>query len=315
MKSVVVGKNVRISGQNATPRSESDIRIFYGNPRQIIASSDNIGGHQEVVYFSKDGGVTWGQTLLPLVKDDSLHSDPNVDWTSDGQAWALTIGINASSSSLALRAYRSDDGGQNWVFDGTPSVDQTSADAPRLWVDRGPSSPTKDTIYAIWHGNRPAYTNRRTATGWMAPIQVSGSETTGTAIGGANTTNSAGDVFAVWPDTGSRNLYFVKSMDGGKTYSTPTGIVQTVGSFDIAVPAFAGRQAFIIACITAFRDGPRNDVYVTWVDLSGKPGCDSPSSARDETWTHGAIPASGSPAPRTAECTGKEPGRSTSRME
>ena len=50
---------------------------------------------------------------------------------------------------------------------------------------------------------------------WQAPIQVSGAETTGTAIGGDVKTNSAGDVFAFWPDTGSRNLFVAKSTNGG----------------------------------------------------------------------------------------------------
>jgi hypothetical protein len=273
LKSVVVGKNVRISGHNATPRSESDIRIFYGNPQQIIASSDNPIGGQEVVYFSKDGGVTWGQTLLPLVEGDTSHSDPNVDWTSDGKAWALTIGVSAGSTMLQLRAYRSDDGGQTWAFDGTPSGDQTSADAPRMWVDRSPTSPTKDTIYAIWHNDQPAFVSRRTSSGWKIPIRVSGPETTGTAIGGAITTNADGEVLVVWPDTGSRNLFFVKSVNSGEKFSPPSPIARTFGSFQIAVPASAEREALIAPSIAAFR----NDVYVAWPDLSGEADCNDPS--------------------------------------
>ena len=37
-----------------------------------------------------------GQTSLPAGRGDSFQSDPEVDWTSDGTAWALTLGVNAA---------------------------------------------------------------------------------------------------------------------------------------------------------------------------------------------------------------------------
>jgi hypothetical protein len=274
LRSVVVGKNVRISGRNLTRRSESDIRVFSGNPKQIIAASNNVNTGQQAQYFSTDGGASWRQALLPLAEGDSSQADPAVDWTSDGKAWALTIGVSASPGILQLRVYRSDDGGQTWVFDGTASGEQTSADSPRMRVDISPMSPTRDTIYTIWRNDRPAFVNRRTASGWRVPMQVSGAETTGVAVGGDITTNSAGEVFAVWPDTGSRKLFFVRSQNGGDSFSPPIPVARTIGSYGIAVPASAERLAFITASVAAFRHTSRNDVYVTWVDLSGRPKCD-----------------------------------------
>src|SRR5262249_9193190 len=109
---VAVGPNVRISGKNTTPRSESDIRVNFGNPKQIISGSTHLGESRQAQFFSGDGGATWGQTTLPLLSGDSLHSDPTVDWTSDGTAWATTIGIDASTTNLQMRSYRSTDGGR-----------------------------------------------------------------------------------------------------------------------------------------------------------------------------------------------------------
>jgi len=272
---VEVGPNLRISGQNKTPLSESDIRINFGNPIKIIAASNNIGSGRQAQFFSTNGGASWGQTFLPLVPGDSLHSDPTVDWTSDGTAWATTIGISASTT-LQMRSYKSVDDGKTWSFDGTFSGDQTSADKQMMWVDRSATSPHRDTIHVVWHNGRPAFVNRRTATGWQGPQQVSGAETTGTAIGSDITTNAEGNVFAVWPDTGSQNLFFVKSTDGGKSYSPPVAIAQTFGSFQIHVPAFAERGALIGVSIAAFRNATRNDVYVSWVDLSGQGTCNTP---------------------------------------
>lgn len=268
-----VGPNLNISGTNDTPRSESDIRINYTKPEQIIAASNNIGNGRQAHFFSADGGASWGQTTLPLLAGDSLHSDPTVDWTSDGTGWATTIGINAGGTVLQMRAYKSTDGGKTWTFDATFSGSQTAADKQLMWVDRSATSPFRDRIYVIWHNNRPAFIGNRRPEGWQPPLQVSGAETTGTAIGSDITTNGAGHVFAVWPDTGSRNLFFVKSTNGGEKFDSPVPIGKTFGSFDIAVPAFAERRLLIAVSIAALKNDSRDDVYVSWTDLSGEQGC------------------------------------------
>ena len=95
-----VGPNVRISGVFDNPRSDSDIRVNFNNPKQIIGASNNIGAGPQAQFFSVDGGSSWGQTTLPLLSSDSVHSDPTVGWTSNGTAWATTIGINANSTVL-----------------------------------------------------------------------------------------------------------------------------------------------------------------------------------------------------------------------
>jgi hypothetical protein len=270
-----VGQNLRISGQSDTPRSESDIRINPGNSKQIIAASNNIGSGHQAHFFSADGGASWGQTTLPLLTGDSTHSDPTVDWTSDGTAWATTIGINADTTVLQMRAYKSTDGGQNWIFDGTFSGDQTSADKQLMWVDHSQTSPFRDRIYVIWHNGRPAFVTFRNASGWHTPTQISHAETTGTAIGSDITTNASGTVFAVWPDTGSKSLFFAKSADGGATFSSPPLLIaKTFATFQINVPAFAQRSALVGVSIAAFN----NNVYVSWTDLSGEDGCKIPNS-------------------------------------
>jgi len=275
---IEAGADLRISGRNENPNSESDIRINPGDPRQIIAGSNNISGSRQAQFFSADGGATWGQTLLPLLSNDSLHSDPTVDWASDGTAWATTIGIAAGSTTLQMRAYRSTDGGKTWTFDSTFSGDQTSTDKQMVWIDRSSASPFRDTIHAIWHNNQPVFVNRRTSDGWQVPQQVSGPETTGTGIGGDITTNAKGEVFAVWPDTGTRNIYLAKSVNGGESFDKPSQVTRTFAAFDIGVPAFDERRILVYASIAAFRSDARDDVYVSWTDLSGESQCGDRSS-------------------------------------
>jgi hypothetical protein len=195
--------------------------------------------------------------------------------TSDGTAWSTTIGINADSTALQMRAYKSTDGGRNWVFDGTFSGSQTSADKQMMWVDRSPTSPFHDRIYVIWHNNRPAFVSFRNTSGWHVPVQISHAETTGTAIGSDITTNAAGTVFAVWPDTGTKSIFFSKSTDGGETFSAaPLLVARTAATFQISIPAMAQRAALVGVSIAAFGD----NLYVSWVDLSGDEGCKTPQS-------------------------------------
>lgn len=274
------GTNVRTSGAQTSPRSESDIRINFNNPSLVIAASNNISsGGRQAMFYSSNGGSTWGQTTLPLTTGDAFHSDPTVDWRSTGVAWSTTIGINSSGTSLKMRAYNSSTNGSSWVFDSTFSGTQTSADKQMVWIDHSATSSFKDSIYACWHNGTPAYVNRRTATGaWGTPVQVSSTETTGTAIGCDIKTNSAGDVFVFWPTTSNRRIIMRKSTNGGSTWGTAVIVRTMFDAYDIGIPSFANRRALIYTSAGAYRNGTTNNVYVAWTDLTGATGCTSASN-------------------------------------
>lgn len=269
----------RISGAATNPRSESDIRIDYNNTNNIISASNNIGGNgRQAQYYSTDGGVTWGVTFLPLISGDSFMSDPTVDWTSDGTAWSTTIGINSSGTVLNMLSYKSTNNGATWTFDATFSGSQSSADKQMMWVDHSSTSPHTDNIYVCWHNGAPQYMNRRTSSGWGTPVQVSGSESTGTAIGCDVKSNSFGDVFTMWPTTGNRRMVLAKSTNGGSSWGTPIVVANTFDSFDIGVPSFNNRRILIYASIGTYRTSTKDLVYATWTDLSGDTGCTSAAS-------------------------------------
>jgi len=268
------GTNVRTSGAQTVSRSESDIRINYWDPTKIIAASNNIGGSgTQGVYYSSDGGVTWGQTNLTLASGDAFHSDPTVDWSSDGTAWSTTMGINSAQTVLKVQSYKSTNGGATWTFDGTISGSQTNTDKQMQWIDHSATSAFKNNNYVIWHNGNPAFMNRRTSTGWGTPIQVSDAQATGTCIGADVKTNSAGDVFGFFPDTGSRGIFVVKSTNGGTSYGTPVKLVTTYDSYDIGVPAFSSRRILVYVSGGAYKNGTTNNVYALWTDLSGDSGC------------------------------------------
>jgi hypothetical protein len=275
-KIATVAGNLRTSGAQTSPRSESHIRVNPRNPMQIIAGSNNIqGSGKQAQFTSTDGGATWTQSYLPLATGDSFHSDPTVEWTSDGTAWATTIGIDAAGTILKMRAYKSTDQGSTWTFDSTFSDQQTSTDKQMTWVDSSPISPHRDNIYAIWHNNKPVFMNRRTSAGWQTPIQVSGAETTGTGIGSDVRTNSAGEIYGFWPDTGSRKLLMVKSTNGGASYGSPVTVATTFDGYDIGVPAMNNRRVLIYTTGGAYKTSTTSFAFLAWNDLSGDTGCTS----------------------------------------
>lgn len=270
--------NLRISGLSSFPRSESDIRVFYGDRRRVIAASNDLGSSgTQAEYSSSDGGVTWLRSELPLLSEDDFHTDPTVDWTSDGTAWSTTIGVTGSGDALRLRLYRSSDGGATWSFDSTFSGSQDAADKQMVWIDHSAASPYRNSIYAIWHNDAPAYMNRRRNGAWASPVRVSGGETQGTGIGGDVKTNSAGVVFGFWPDTTSRRIFIVRSTNGGGSYTAPSLLASTFDSYDIGVPAQNERRALVYVSGGAYRTAAKNLVYAAWTDLSGAAGCRTPS--------------------------------------
>ena len=64
----IVSGEVRISGAQTAPRSESDIRVNYLGPAQRSSPprTTSRAPASRRSSISTDGGATWGQTTLPL---------------------------------------------------------------------------------------------------------------------------------------------------------------------------------------------------------------------------------------------------------
>jgi len=273
-----MANEIRISGSQSTPRSETDVSVFRGDNLKIIAGS-NVAASPgpQAQFFSADGGASWGQTALPLSQGDNDMTDPAVEWTTDGTAWAVTDGIQGGT--LHLRCYKSVDGGQTWTFDSTPSGSDNGTDREAIWVDHSHTSPHKDNMYAVWQQPGPLRFNRRVGIGapWDTPQTISSSETTGSAVGANIKTNQDGDVFAFWPDTGSRKLFVAKSTNGGQSFGTPIKIADTFASFKLRIPAQNDRGAGLYISGGAYKDSTNDIVHAVWADLSGETGCTSGS--------------------------------------
>src|SRR6476659_8256248 len=78
----VVGPNFRVSQPSSQQRYTSDIRMFPGDPNQILVASESSNGRQ-IQYRTIDGGLNWSESTLPLFSGDSFQSGPSIDWTTD----------------------------------------------------------------------------------------------------------------------------------------------------------------------------------------------------------------------------------------
>ncbi len=287
----------RISGSATTSRSECDIRLNYDDGRKIIAASNDIGASSQAQFSSTDGGATWSQTSLPLATGDSFHSDPMVDWTSDGNAWSATLGIDATDTVLKVRLYKSTDSGATWTFDSTASGSQTGCDREIMWIDHSPTSSHRDQIYMTWHNSIPVWFNRRTtgsSAAWQTPVQLSGSETTGLGIGGDVKTNANGDIYVFWQDAdGSQKIYLSKSTDGGATFGSVTTVASILAdSRKLSIPADSSRKSRVYVSAGCYRTDDLDFACLVWADLSGESGCtsgsgpgtDATSSCKTRVW-------------------------------
>jgi hypothetical protein len=282
-KLLTLGSNLRVSGLQTAPRSESDIRVNYWNPSKIIAAANDIesSGIQAQLY-SSDGGATWGQTQLALINGAMFNGDPAVDWTSDGTAWATTLGIANAGTSVQVQAFKSTNGGATWVFDGVVSSTQTAPDKEMLWTDHSAASPYKDNLYVAWNvtSSPYVYVNRRTGPGgsWGTPVPINFTSAYNTVPGVDVKTNAYGDVFAFWPgfapgQTPDNRILVNKSTDGGQTFQADVTVARTYGRYQLKIPAQFTRPILIYVSAGAYRTASKNLVYATWADLTGAAGC------------------------------------------
>jgi hypothetical protein len=224
------------------------------------------GAHGLVAGFSSNGGATWGETTLPFSVcapgglSYARASDPWVSFGPDGTAYAVSISFNEANNANAVAAATSTDGGKTW---GNLSVIQAD-NAPNFQFFNDKESVTADpvhagTAYVVWDrlqgpsGNPraslhthaftgPGYFSKTTDGGktWSTPAVIvptgQNRQTIANQIVVDPRTDTLYDFFDLIQPPNSRpyNVAFVKSSDGGATWSSPQVIssLLTVGVSD-----------------------------------------------------------------------------------
>ena len=83
-----LGPNLSLTGDPAQVQNNPTIAVDRGNPLRLVAAANTIKGNWQVLFWSGDGGNSWGSSLMPHLPDASYHWYPSVAWDSKGTAYA-----------------------------------------------------------------------------------------------------------------------------------------------------------------------------------------------------------------------------------
>ncbi|MGA9770991.1 MAG: hypothetical protein WBV94_18295 [Blastocatellia bacterium] len=304
---VVTGRAV-ISAIQTEPRNEPSIAVSRTNAQILVGTSkwfdmtDQPAGranNRVVYYYSSDGGQSWGTGLLGLEtpqKTWSRASSASVVSDLDGNFYIGVLMRDNLSFDSGVYVFKSIDGGRTFnnpipaVFDignlGSPKI----ADKCYITVDTSPTSPFRNTVYAIWPSTEP--TRKVILTNHLKPGESGFSEPraishNGDMRGPSITTGPNGELYAAWEGIGNpRVILFNASTDGGETFLPPAA----APGIDFKAHAFTGglaeigTQGFVIRPVHRMNSFPvidvdrssgphRGMIYLAWAETTN--GSDS----------------------------------------
>jgi len=278
--------NINISA-DPQPQNEPSVRISRKDPNRVVAAWRDFRTGinpplRRIGYsFSTDGGQSWSvsQLLPQIIPDAPLSSDPVVGVDTSGNFYIYTVSLNEITGDGELWLFKSADEGEtfNQVYE--MATGPWFEDKEWATTDLYPSSPFVNTQYCSWTrfaANTSILLIKSTDDGvtWNAPVQVS--DGVSGVQGSFPATSSNGELYVVWRAyTGSGQIRFDKSTDGGLTFGTDKIVSSSPDSW---FPHMA----------VDLSGGPfHNNIYVVWNDL--RNGDDdvflSISSNGGDTWT------------------------------
>jgi hypothetical protein len=268
-------------------------------------------------YVSTDRGASWIDSLNPGYPGDTsaegmaspifgravAAGDPIMDWDNENRLFYGGISFNRvrpSNGDVLVSTWEYEPGtplNMDYlrtviVGKGTPSVAGRFNDKPSLRVDDWPDSPYEGNVYVSWTlfpggGQDQILFSRSTDHGesFSKPVKIS--KGVASAQGSDIAVAPDGTVYVTWRQYAfNRNIsdaiVFVKSTDGGQTFSDPQ-IVQAIVPYDRADQYVTGGFArdcgdgpFL--CVTHFVFHRENsqpnavvdadgNVYITWPEL------------------------------------------------
>ncbi|HMI96030.1 MAG TPA: sialidase family protein [Micropepsaceae bacterium] len=266
-------------------RSECCVAIDPANPDHVVAASKKFSEPSTytftlATYWSADGGQTWSDSAsLAFLPGWSGTTDPALAWDDQGNVYLVALPFGPGTPAdgtgpvIGLAVYRSTDGGRTWS---PPLLIHTSYGDDKQWAagDAGAASPHRGNVYAAWDDVNHLCFARTTDHG--ATWKGAANGPPGTIL--ANDSFSPdvviapdGTLYLFW--TAGNDIKFVKSTDGGGTFTAPavaiSGITTLTSAFPgTASPHFPGStfRIFTLVGAIATRDG---SLIVTWADGRG----------------------------------------------
>jgi hypothetical protein len=275
--------DVAIVNTAGVTQSENSIAISPINKLKALNSNNSQSGSVlgSSGFYTANQGASWSGSINGTGGSNS--GDPAADISNNNRYYVGYI-TNASGQGVAV----STNEGATWQpFTVAPLTGgATILDKNHLWVDKSISSPHINNVYSAWTSFSGTNNNRivfaRSVNGginWSTGINIS------SAVGGASlhqgvNINSGpnGEVYVSWivynntNDLTENSVNFVRSLDGGVTFSAPQIIANNIRGIRTAG---VGKNMRVnsFPCIAVDNSfGPkRGSIYAVWANL-GVPG-------------------------------------------
>jgi len=267
-------------------RSESELESNPLDPRNMVGASKRFTDPATydftlAAYATFDGGESWTEAPpLALLGDPDPNkvwagvSDPAIAWDNTGNCYLAALpfpGHGSPYQTLGIAIYMSSDGGRTWSW---PNFIHRSTSDDKQWAtgDRNPASPYYGRVYVAWDDGSSLAFARTTDHG--ASWQGVGMQPVGTSLAGGSfspaiSVGLGGVVYIVW--VAGNTIRFVKSTDGGETFSAAQTAVNGLTTLSSSLPAPGGFPElpggkFRVLTLPATTTGTGQTLLVAWAD-------------------------------------------------
>ena len=231
-----------------TYQGEIQVAVNPNNPNQIVAAAntwDTMGGACaggiQAIFYSSDGGATWGYTCSPgqsayssLSCSGTVYgSDPALYWDDSNNIYInhMLICAIGSNNYVAMVVARSTNGGATWSGQGVVKNSWGSSnfeDKNFFIIDNNSSSPYYGRQYTCWDRNnneKMAYSSNNGST-WTevdVPTATSGTYDLGCdlAVEDNGNVHIVFDTLTCGSTCTNERMYYTRSTNGGVSWSTP----------------------------------------------------------------------------------------------
>jgi len=282
------GNKQATSSSAAEARSESaiainplDTRNFVGASKKFIDPSIYLFKLGPVYTF--DAGSTWHESTLPMHHDWDGMTDPTVAFDHFGNAFLvgepLTFDMakahtGADITGHGMYVYRSQDGGKTW---NDPIELTTATSDDKQWVicDNNPGSPHYGNVYVVWAAWGPLRFCRSTDHGahWHGKGQdPPGTSLVSFAFAPELSVSADGTLHILWHNDGGTTVQYLRSTDGGQSFSQVQTVVQGVVSLRGNLPETHGwphfeNGTFRVMTLATSCVAPDGVLVVAWDDM------------------------------------------------
>lgn len=236
-------------------RSESAIAINPTNQYNMIGAAKRFTDPMTYTFslgvsYTFDGGLSWKEAPLTLPAGATGTSDPAVAWDDLGNAYLVGLLFRPPMPGetctfpdvciIGIAVYTSSDGGRTWS---APNTIHLSSGDDKQWAagDTNPASPYHGNVYAAWdddhqHGLAFARTLDHGATWIGVGAQPAGSSITNEMGFSEVNVASDGTVYIFGLDIGQSAIKFMKSTDGGQSFSPPSVVASPITPIPYQLP-------------------------------------------------------------------------------